>query len=159
MASNDYHFVTHWRVEASIEEVWRLISDARDMPRWWPSVYLNVRQLEAGDENGLGNVFELHTRGWLPYTLRWQLRVTELQFPTGYSFAAFGDFVGRGVWVFMQDGSRADVRFDWQLRAEKALIRHLSFLLKPIFSANHRWAMRQGEKSLRAELARRREKK
>jgi len=30
------------------------------------------------------------------------------------------------------------------------------FIMKPIFSANHRWAMAKGEESLRLELARRR---
>ena len=43
--------------------------------------------------------------------------------------------------------------YDWKIRADKPLLRYLSFLLKPIFSANHRWAMAQGEKALRAELA------
>ena len=114
-----------------------------------------MHALEPGDKAGIGKVYSLHTRGWLPYTLRWQLRVTENRFPTGYSFVATGDFVGRGVWNFTQDGSWVNATFDWQLRADKPLIRYLSFLLKPIFSANHRWAMAQGEKSLRAELARR----
>jgi hypothetical protein len=155
MASNDYHFVTQWRVEASVEEVYRLISNATDLPRWWPSVYLDVHALEPGDKAGIGKVYSLHTRGWLPYTLHWQLRVTDARFPTGYSFLATGDFVGCGVWNFAQDGSWIDATFDWKLRADKPLIRYLSFLLKPIFSANHRWAMAQGEKSLRAELARR----
>ena len=37
------------------------------------------------------------------------------------------------------------------LSADKALLRYLSFLLKPVFAMNHRWAMAQGEKSLRVE--------
>ena len=40
--------------------------------------------------------------------------------------------------------------------SEKPLLKTLSFLLKPIFEANHRWAMAQGETSLALELARRR---
>jgi hypothetical protein len=36
------------------------------------------------------------------------------------------------------------------------LLRYLSFVFKPLFAANHRWAMAQGERSLRAEMARRR---
>lgn len=155
MASNAYHFITQWRVEASVEEVYRLISHAADLPRWWPSVYLAVRELAPGDADGIGKIVSLNTRGWLPYTLRWQLRVSEVRFPSGYAFDASGDFVGRGIWRFSQDGAYVNATFDWRLRADKPLIRYLSFFLKPIFSANHRWAMAQGEKSLRAELARR----
>jgi hypothetical protein len=35
------------------------------------------------------------------------------------------------------------------------LLKNLSFIMKAIFSANHHWAMRQGETSLKLELARR----
>jgi hypothetical protein len=48
-----------------------------------------------------------------------------------------------------------DVTYDWQLRGEKPLLRRLSFLLRPVFTANHRWAMARGEESLRLELERR----
>jgi len=42
---NDYRFVTHWRVEATCEEVFAILSDATEYPRWWPRVYLEVREL------------------------------------------------------------------------------------------------------------------
>ena len=101
-------------------------------------------------------LIELHTKGWLPYTLKWQLRKTESRYPYGFSIEASGDFDGQGVWTFEQDGSFVNIIYDWKIRADKPLLRYLSFLLKPIFSANHRWAMAQGEQSLRAELTRRR---
>lgn len=95
-------------------------------------------------------------RGWLPYTLRWQFRVTEVSYPEGYALEAWGDFVGHGCWRFVQDGAWVDATYEWNVRANKPLLRCLSFLLKPIFAANHRWAMAQGEKSLRAERSRQR---
>jgi hypothetical protein len=48
------------------------------------------------------------------------------------------------------------VRYDWQVEARKPVLRALTWLLRPIFTANHNWAMRMGEQSLRLELARRR---
>ena len=65
-------------------------------------------------------------------------------------------FDGRGVWTIDQAGRFVDITYDWRLRAEKPLLRTLSFLLKPLFESNHRWAMAQGERSLRLELLRRR---
>ena len=70
MATNDYHFITIWGVKSTIEEVSEIIGDAQGLTRWWPSVYLDVKVLEEGDENGLGKVVSLFTKGWLPYTLR-----------------------------------------------------------------------------------------
>jgi hypothetical protein len=62
-ASNDYHFITLWRVESTVKEVSEIIGDASDLVRWWPSVYLDVKVLEPGDERGLGRVVSLYTKG------------------------------------------------------------------------------------------------
>jgi hypothetical protein len=156
MATNDYHFITDWRVEGSITEVADILKDAEELPRWWPSVYLDVKTLEPGDASGVGRVVDLYTKGWLPYTLRWQFRVTESRYPYGFSLEAWGDFNGRGIWTLKQEASAVNITYDWKIRADKWLLSALSFLFKPIFSANHRWAMERGEQSLKLELARRR---
>jgi len=155
MATNEYRFITHWRVEGAINEVADILRDAKDLPRWWPSVYLEAQELEAGDREGVGRVVSLYTKGWLPYTLRWQFRVTEANYPHGFSIAAWGDFVGNGRWTLEQDGAFVNIVYDWRIRADKPLLSALSFLLKPLFAANHRWAMARGEESLKLELARR----
>jgi hypothetical protein len=61
MATNDYHFITHWRVPGAVAEVSEVLSNAPDLARWWPSVYLRVDQLAAGDARGLGKVVDLYT--------------------------------------------------------------------------------------------------
>jgi hypothetical protein len=155
MPTNEYHFITRWRVQATIEEVARILADAPGLTRWWPSVYLDVRELAPGDARGLGKVIGLYTKGWLPYTLRWQFRISEIA-SNSFTLQAEGDFVGRGIWTFAQEGEWAVVTYDWKIQADKPLLRYLSFLMKPIFAANHHWAMAQGERSLKLELARRR---
>lgn len=155
MSTNAYHFITHWRVPGTVKEVAEILAEATDLPRWWPAVYLDVQETNPGDDDGIGKEVSLHTRGWLPYTLRWHFRVTESSYPHGFALEAWGDFVGRGEWTLQQNGRCVDVTYDWQLRAEKPLLRRLSFLLRPVFEANHRWAMARGEESLRLELARR----
>ena len=154
--ANDYHFITHWRIPASVQEVVDILNDPCDLARWWPSVYLQVKVLEPGDAGGVGQVIDLYTKGWLPYTLRWRFRITEIVKLHSTTLEAEGDFVGRGRWEFIQNGEWTDVTYDWRVRAAKPLLRRLSFLMKPVFSANHHWAMRMGEKSLLLELARRR---
>lgn len=158
MASNDYHFITEWRVPGTMDEVAAIIGDASGLARWWPAVYLGVQEVAPGDARGVGKVVDLYTKGWLPYTLRWRFLVTEVDFPRRIVLEATGDFVGRGEWTFAQDAGGGDltrVTYDWRIRVEKPLLRSLSFLLKPIFAANHRWAMSKGEESLLLELARR----
>jgi hypothetical protein len=154
--SNEYAFTTNWRVQSTCQEISEILGNGPDLVRWWPAVYLDVQELESGDANGIGKVIKLYTQGWLPYTLRWQFRVTENRSPHGFSIEAWGDFVGTGDWTFSQSGDWVVITYDWRIRADKPLLRYLSFIMKPIFSANHHWAMQKGEESLKLELARRR---
>lgn len=154
MPANEYAFLTQWRVEGNPEEVFRVIEDTDAYPRWWGRVWLAVERIEEGDANGLGRRYRLFTQGWLPYRLRWESRTVEKVFPSRIAIEAVGDFVGRGIWTFESDGAFTNVTYDWRLRADKPVIRALSFLLKPLFRWNHNWAMARGLDGLRAELDR-----
>ncbi len=154
--TNAYEFLTEWRVSGTAQEVYDLVAHPVDYPRWWPAVYLEVTEIAPPDATGVGRRVRLHTKGWLPYTLRWEAATVEASPPHRIAIRATGDFNGRGVWQIAQHGESVNVTFDWQLTADKPLLRRLSFLLKPLFSANHRWAMARGQESLELELARRR---
>lgn len=156
MKTNAYHFITHWRVAGTAGEVSAVISDALALPHWWPAVYLSAQELQAGDEQGVGRRISLHTKGWLPYTLKWQFVVTAADAPRRLALVATGDFEGTGHWTFAQDGAFTNVTYDWRLVAEKPLLRYFSLIARPLFAANHRWAMARGEGSLERELRRRR---
>ncbi|MHC6228826.1 SRPBCC family protein [Arthrobacter sp. MMS24-T111] len=155
-SSTDYEFLTVWRVAGTPREVTDILGDAGTLPRWWPSVYLTVEQLDPGNPDGTGKAFFLHTKGWLPYTLKWQLTVTEPVTEHGFAISARGDLNGAGRWTFEQDGPETVVTYEWRVSAAKPLLRRLSWLLKPAFAANHRWAMARGQEALALELRRRR---
>ena len=153
---NGYHFVTEWQVEGTCGEVADVLGDPVGLPRWWPSVYLEAEEIEPPDSSGVGRRVRLVTKGWLPYTLRWEFVVVRSRYPSGFTIDATGDFVGRGEWTFVQEGPTVRITYDWNIAAEKPLLKALTPVLRPLFAANHRWAMAQGETSLKLELARRR---
>ena len=158
MAENQYHFVDRWRVKGDVKEVADILEDALALPRWWGSVYFDVKEIEPGGEGGIGKLIRLHAGGWLPYTLHINFRTIASNYPHGFSMDATGDLEGRGIWTFEQDDSFVNVTYDWTIRANKPIIEKLSFLLKPIFRSNHNWTMKRGEESLKLELLRRRAK-
>jgi len=158
MADAVYHFISNWKVKSSKEEVYDVLGDAEGLARWWPSVYLDVKILQPGDALGVGKIVELFTKGWLPYTLRWSFVVTAIDKPNSFTIVPSGDFLGRGIWTFEQDKENPEycnIVYDWKISAEKPLLQKLSFLVRPVFSANHLWAMKKGEESLKLELLRR----
>jgi hypothetical protein len=151
-----YRFRTVWRVPGTVAEVRAVLGDSGSLTRWWPAVYLDVVTVAAGAPGGLGRTVEVFTKGWLPYTLRWRLRITETMTDTGFALAATGDLEGTGRWTFAQDGPEVVITYDWRVAATKPLLARLSWLLRPVFEANHQWAMARGEESLALELRRRR---
>lgn len=157
MPDNDYRFCTRWIVPYGVDDVYGVLCEPAELPRWWPSVYLSVEQLEHGNPEGVGRVVSFLTKGWAPYTLRWQARVVEVRAPFEMRFEASGDLVGTGHWLLHPQGDATEVVFTWEVSAEKPLLKRLTPLLRPAFEANHAWAMRRGEESLRLELARRAE--
>jgi hypothetical protein len=153
---NEYHFLTTWRLQGTSGEVADVLRDPLALPRWWPAVYLAVQEIDPPDERGLHQRVRLHTKGWLPYTLKWDLVVTSSRYPEHFGIEATGDFVGQGVWTISQDGAYVNATYDWRIRAEKPLLKVLAPVMRPLLEANHRWAMKQGEESLKLELLRRR---
>ena len=56
---------------------------------------------------------------------------------------------------FYGEGSDVIMDYHWNVRADKPLLRYLSFLFRPVFAANHNWSMARGLESLKLELMRR----
>lgn len=151
-----FDLTSDWHVAATIEEVSDVLSDAERLPDWWGDVYLSVAVIDPGDAQGLGRRVAVHSRGKLPYTLRWQAQLVEDHRPRSWVIEATGDLAGRGQWVLTQKGDKAHVHYDWHVVVEKPLLKLFAPLLKPVFAANHRWAMAKGCTGLAAEISRRR---
>ncbi len=96
-----YEFVTIWRLDAPIEDVYRLIDNPTDWPRWWPAV-LDVREVDPAGPDGIGAVFAATMKGRLPYALRFEARVTVREPPTGLELAATGELEGTGTWALAE---------------------------------------------------------
>lgn len=152
----DYHFVIHWRVLGTRDDVASILKDPVSLPQWWPSAFLEVHLVEAGDSSGVGQVTDLVAKGWLPYRLRWRFTMTDPPTPDGFALDATGDLVGRGLWSYTQDAEFVNVSYDWRICVAKPLVRRLSWLLRPVFAANHSWFMARVRESLVLEIARRR---
>jgi hypothetical protein len=65
--------------------------------------------------------------------------------PYGFAIEAAGDFLERGVWTFTEPGCDLSSPLTGVFARRKQPIKAFSFLFKPLFSWNHRWAMARGE--------------
>ena len=139
----DYEFLTSWCVDAPIERVFEVISDAAAFPQWWKEVTA-VEVLEPGGPDRLGELARYSWRGTLPYTLRFDSRITRVEPPYLIEGHATGELEGVGVWRFFAGGDSTAILYDWRVRTTKAWMNMWGPLPRPAFRWNHDRVMRQG---------------
>jgi uncharacterized protein YndB with AHSA1/START domain len=146
----DYEFLTTWCVDAPIDRVWEVLNESARYPAWWPGVQA-VELLRGGDELGVGQVSRFSWRSLLPYTLRFDMRVTRVERPYVIEGEATGELEGRGVWR-LYDGDGTAVVYDWRVRTTQPWMNLLGPVARPAFAWNHDLVMRQGGFGLAREL-------
>lgn len=146
--SHQYHFRSQWAVDGSVEDVAEIFLDSRSLPCWWPQFH-DTWVIEPGDSRAQGRVFRVVTKGWLPYKLRFQLQVTDVEYPGSFRVESTGDFQGVGTGTLRQHGGFVTVDWDWQITVGKPLLKFGSPFLKRLLTNNHYWLMRRGERQLR----------
>ena len=111
-------------------------------------------ELEPGGEGGLGALHRSVWKSALPYRLTFDSRVIRVEHLTLYEVQATGQLEGRGLWTFSSDGARTNVRYDWNVAANKWWMRLLSPIARPLFRWNHDVIMRWGHEGLARRLNR-----
>jgi uncharacterized protein YndB with AHSA1/START domain/quercetin dioxygenase-like cupin family protein len=133
-----YVFVDAWDVAAPPEAVFDALADTRTYPRWWRPVYLDV---ESAGPVEVGAESRQHFKGRLPYHLHTRSVIAALDPPHRVTADVDGDLRGRGTWTLTPTAHGTHVRFDWQVHADRKLLRVLTPVLRPMFRWNHNWAI------------------
>jgi uncharacterized protein YndB with AHSA1/START domain/quercetin dioxygenase-like cupin family protein len=144
-SDNEYLFVDEWDVAAPPQAVFDALADARTYPTWWTPVYIDV---DAEGPPVLGKVSNQHFKGRLPYHLRTRSTITRLEPPHVVQGDVEGDLRGRGTWTLTPTAAGTHVRFDWQVFADRPMIRRLTPILRPMFRWNHNWAIQRAMEGL-----------
>jgi len=150
-----YRFVDEWDVAAPPEAVFDAVADSRSYPQWWRPVYLDVR---ADGPAAPGTAASHHFKGRLPYHLHTRSLIVEITPPRRVVADVDGDLRGRGMWTLTPAPEGTHVRFDWEVHADRVVLRVLTPVLRPLLRWNHNWAIARAKEGLEpyARSARRR---
>ena len=67
MPSNVFRFDESWEIpNASVEEVYDVLSRGELLPAWWKGVYLATEKLTKSDGPKVGDRVRVRARGFLP---------------------------------------------------------------------------------------------
>ncbi len=138
-----YEFLTSWCVDAPIERVFAVLNDSAAFPQWWKGVTA-VEVLEPGAADGVGELARYSWRSVLPYTLRFDSRVTRVEPPHLIEGQATGELEGVGVWRLFAAPDSTAVLYDWRVRTTKRWMNIWGPVARPAFRWNHDRVMHQG---------------
>jgi Polyketide cyclase / dehydrase and lipid transport len=142
-----FSYITVWRIEAPLCEVWNAILHSERWPAWWKSVR-EVREIERGDLDGTGNVRRYIWRGRLPYDIKFLMRTTRVRPMVLLEGVASGQVEGVGRWEFAERSAVAVVRYEWNVRTATPIISLLAPLTRPLINWNHDGIMQEGGEAL-----------
>lgn len=152
MATNYYLFVDKFTAPCNVETAYQYIHRIEEYPRWWGKVYKKIVKLKDAPQDKPGARYAVTVGGFLPYLLTLENEITHIDWPNLIQFKAVGDLQGKGTWSFREVPGGTEVTFDWRVAANKEVIRWLSFLLKPLFRANHVFCVRKADEGIRNDL-------
>ena len=77
-------------------------------------------------------------KGQLPYHLKTRSEIVRYEPTDEFEVEVVGDLRGRGVWTLTErEDGRVHIHFDWRVYADRALLRYLTPILRPVFPWNH----------------------
>lgn len=143
----EFRFVTLWQIAAPIDEVYQALSRSSHWPAWWKGVE-QVRELVAGDDNGIGRVYRYTWKSRLGYCLRFDIRVVRHQSPWLIEGVASGDLQGMGRWQLSERGEVTHIRYEWQVRTTRLWMGLAAPVARPLFTWSHHAVMADGARGL-----------
>ncbi len=85
----------------------------------------------------------------MPYHLKTRSEIVRYEPPDEFEVEVVGDLSGRGVWTLTErEDGRVHIRFDWRVYADRALLRYLTPVLRPVFRWNHNWSVKRAIEGL-----------
>lgn len=150
--AHTYDFYDEWEISAPLALAWEAISDSAAWQKWWPGLKsVNITRLNAGH---VGSQAALTWQSKSGYHLRHTVTITSVEPGQKIMFSSSGDLVGQGSWGFKDVAGKTTMPVKWHVQTTKPWMNIFSFILKPLFIANHSQLMKQGETGLNAYLNR-----
>lgn len=142
---NQYRFHSQWQVCSAYEPLFDALVDLPGYPVWWKEV-TEVRRIDNSSAR-------VSIKAALPYSLIFVMTQEVADREKGLLTAMLtGDLDGWCTWTVKAENGICRLAFDQEVAVKRPLLRALSPVGRPLFSANHTLMMRHARKGLQAHL-------
>ena len=140
-----YAFLTTWLVGAPIERVWDVVYAIERWPEWWQGVRSVTELVHGdGDGDGEGSVYRHVWRSTIPYAVRFDSTVEEVQRPNLIMARAEGELAGTGTFRLFEAPLGTAVTYDWRVETTRPWMNVIAPAARPVFAWNHHAVMNRG---------------
>lgn len=139
--SAPFHFENQWRVNASVPDVWSVLSDIESWPQWWPGLPVAV---PVDERIAPGSRADIQVNSPIGVTLSFGIELQNTNPPNFVKFTAAGDLRGIGEWSLHQMGPITTISFVWCVTTRRMPIR----LMRPMATWMHSRVMSAGHRGL-----------
>lgn len=144
--SSEYRFVTTWKIESPIADVWSVLVDFQTWTSWWKG----LKDMSKIGGNG-ESVYKL-TVGYLIYFLTFQFYIDKIVFPYSVYLHATGDLEGKGEYELSEVNNVTTVIFTWNVSVTKPWVKFASKFAHPFFEYCHNLVMNWFAKGMARQL-------
>jgi len=149
--AKEYHFISHWKLQTSIDTVFPVIANSLAWHEWWKNMK-EVKTVFPGDKDSIGNIRTYTLKSPVGYRLHFELKLTQFEHNKLLSAIASGDLVGTGEWHFIEEKDTALITCIWNVQTTKNWMNTFHFILAPLLRWNHSLVMKKGAKGLAKKL-------
>ncbi len=139
-----FGFDRSWLFDASPEELWSVLSQTSEYPKWW-------RWLRGFESNGLGagSTADCVVQAPLPYSLRFRVHVLDVEPARLVRTEVTGDLDGPARLEIEPhpDGSLA--RLAWEVDLRSPPLRAMARWARPLMHWGHDWVVETGVRQFR----------
>lgn len=144
-----YSFVTQWKVNASMQDVWDAIYDTGHWPEWWKGVE-EVKEVSTPDAPGLQHIT---MRSNFEQPVSYNFRVTSIEKFRKIEGAASGEYKGKARWEFEEQNDGAIlVKYTWDVTPKTCIKNILSPVSRTLMQWHHDTVMHWGARGLADKL-------
>ena len=132
MASNVFRFDESWEIpDASVADIYDVLSRGELLPRWWRGVYLEAHKLSDNKDPRVGDRLRVRARGALPYELNFVIEAVDLVPSKKVAVRTVSDFEGLWTATLSQRGKDVHVDLVWQVTVLRPILKFLAPVLRP----------------------------
>lgn len=150
----DFEFETAWVIPAPMGPVWEHLSDISTYPRWWDN-WSDAERRSGPLDGDVGTVYDCDIHGFLPVSIEFSLKITELTAYESLRYQCSGDLIGEGGWTFHQEEKKTFVTSYWNVNLSDDYPDMLTWpLVRWILKKNYDYVMNQGYQELKEQVNR-----